>query len=80
MLKDHSTELRDEQLSKPLYYCVGKCEHVTCQETRKRLARNRARRERDQAYRDCGLVKVRGALGGTYWESPNERADTADGK
>ena len=22
----------------------------------------------DQAMKDCGLVKVRGALGGTYWE------------
>lgn len=31
-------------------------------------ARRKARRERDQAMRDCGLVKVRGALGGTYWE------------
>jgi hypothetical protein len=22
----------------------------------------------DDAYRSCGMVKVRGALGGTYWE------------
>ena len=34
----------------------------------KRLRRNKARRERDQAMRDIGMVKVRGALGGTYWE------------
>jgi len=34
----------------------------------KRAARNKARRERDQVMRDCGLVKVRGAMGGTYWE------------
>ena len=34
----------------------------------RRIARNKARRERDQARRDCGLVKVRGNLGGTYWE------------
>lgn len=26
------------------------------------------RKSRDQAMRDLGLVKVRGALGGTYWE------------
>lgn len=26
------------------------------------------RRQREQAMRDLGLVKVRGALGGTYWE------------
>lgn len=34
----------------------------------KRRRANRARRERDQVMRDCGLVKVRGAKGGTYWE------------
>jgi len=27
-----------------------------------------ARKARDSAMRDLGLVKVRGALGGTYWE------------
>ena len=27
-----------------------------------------ARKERDQAMRDLGLTKVKGALGGTYWE------------
>jgi len=27
-----------------------------------------ARRERNQAIKDLGLIKVRGALGGTYWE------------
>jgi hypothetical protein len=26
------------------------------------------RKSREQAYKDCGLVKVKGALGGTYWE------------
>lgn len=30
--------------------------------------RRKLRRMRDQVMRDCGLVKVRGALGGTYWE------------
>lgn len=30
--------------------------------------RNTARKERDAAMRDCGLRKVRGNLGGTYWE------------
>ena len=34
----------------------------------KRLRHNKARRSRDQAMRDIGMVKVRGALGGTYWE------------
>lgn len=27
-----------------------------------------ARKARNEAYRSCGLIKVRGALGGTYWE------------
>ena len=27
-----------------------------------------SRRERDQVHRDLGLTKVRGNLGGTYWE------------
>jgi uncharacterized protein with NRDE domain len=27
-----------------------------------------ARKERESIMRDCGLVKVKGALGGTYWE------------
>lgn len=34
----------------------------------KRSKRNLDRRLREQACRDCGLVKVRGALGGVYWE------------
>jgi hypothetical protein len=33
-----------------------------------RQRRNARRRERDQAMRDLGLRKVRGNLGGTYWE------------
>jgi uncharacterized Zn finger protein (UPF0148 family) len=34
-------------------------------------ARRRAvmiRKAREEALRSCGLVKVRGAMGGTYWE------------
>lgn len=34
----------------------------------KRDERNKRRRERDQSMRDLGLKKVKGALGGTYWE------------
>jgi hypothetical protein len=34
----------------------------------KKDRKNKARRERDQAMRDLGLVRVRGALGGVYWE------------
>lgn len=34
----------------------------------KRAKANARRREREAILRSCGLVKVRGALGGTYWE------------
>jgi len=34
----------------------------------KRDRKNAARRERDQIRRDLGLTRVRGALGGVYWE------------
>lgn len=34
----------------------------------KRLKRNRIARERNQVYKDLGLVKVKGSLGGTYYE------------
>jgi hypothetical protein len=53
----------------------GECQQ--CQDTngdthaKAVAARKRAkarRRERDQVLRDLGLVKVRGAMGGTYWE------------
>ena len=34
-----------------------------------KAAKARAKRKaREDALRSCGLVKVRGALGGTYWE------------
>jgi len=39
--------------------------------TRKAARRARARanrKAREDVLRSCGLVKVRGALGGTYWE------------
>lgn len=34
----------------------------------KMLTAKLRRQARDSAMRDCGLVKVRGAMGGTYWE------------
>lgn len=34
----------------------------------KRIKRNAQRRAHDKLMRDHGLVKVRGALGGTFWE------------
>lgn len=34
----------------------------------RRKRANRMRGDRDQVYRDLGMVKVRGAMGGTYYE------------
>ncbi len=45
------------------------CEDL--EDDKKALARKRRsanKREREAALRSCGLVKVRGALGGVYWE------------
>lgn len=47
---------------------VVDCDDSAVTRSAKRRERNATRRARDQAARDCGLVKVRGALGGTYWE------------
>ena len=41
----------------------GFCDHCAKNERRRT-----ARRTHDDAMRMCGLVKVRGALGGVYWE------------
>lgn len=34
----------------------------------KRLAKNKARRDRNALLRDLGLTRVRGNMGGIYWE------------
>jgi hypothetical protein len=45
---------------------VASCD--ACQSRRKTKRATRRRQDRDEAYRSSGLVKVRGALGGIYWE------------
>ena len=35
---------------------------------KKKAAAKEARAAREEALRSCGLKKVKGALGGTYWE------------
>lgn len=45
----------------------------TCEEAETKRSRRNARRRanaraRREAFRACGMVKVKGALGGTYWE------------
>lgn len=55
------------------YYCkvchkeIGYGGHVRGDLCTKCKAKE-TRRAKEQAYKDCGLVKVKGALGGTYWE------------
>ena len=39
-----------------------------CAKCMNNLKRKLARREKDSVMESCGLVKVRGALGGIYWE------------
>ena len=51
-----------ENLCRPCEDCEGDKAEL------KRRRANAHRRANDQAMRDCGLVKVRGELGGTYWE------------
>ena len=44
---------------------------ASCEETEKKHVRGKRRalkKAREQAMRDMGLVKVRGAMGGIYWE------------
>jgi len=43
------------------------CEGLAKKKLKAAEARER-RRERDQVMRDLGLTKVRGAMGGVYWE------------
>lgn len=47
-------------------YCP-ECEHGKRSEAKKARARKN-RKARESVLRDLGMVKVHGALGGTYWE------------
>ena len=58
----HTTSCCNDCGAHPAGTCTG------CDTRRRNGRRAAARRERDGIMRDCGLVKVRGALGGAYWE------------
>jgi predicted nucleic acid-binding Zn-ribbon protein len=52
-------------------YDKGRSKSNLCPSCRQRESRIRAaqnRKAKESVMRDCGLVKVRGALGGVYWE------------
>lgn len=55
-----------EQLKQMLAY--AEFDRKDAADRARRLKNRIARRERNEARRACGLVKVKGALGGTYWE------------
>jgi uncharacterized Zn finger protein (UPF0148 family) len=44
------------------------CDEVATSKELAKRRRNADRRAREDALRSCRLVKVRGAMGGTYWE------------
>lgn len=44
----------------------GSCKQCKAYKRRKRARENR--KAKDEAMKSLGLTKVRGALGGTYWE------------
>lgn len=46
----------------------GKCEKCDNGKVKDAANRKSQRKMRDSAMRSLGLVKVKGALGGTYWE------------
>jgi hypothetical protein len=39
-----------------------------CEDGKRKKKATLSRKQRDSIMEGCGLVKVRGALGGTYWE------------
>ena len=41
---------------------------LECKERSRTRKHEMNRKAREEAYKSCGLVKVYGALGGTYWE------------
>lgn len=60
-----------EKCGDEIYTRDGDNRCPSCDEARSKAKRESARlrrRERDNAMRSLGLVKVRGAMGGTYWE------------
>jgi hypothetical protein len=61
--------MSDFKPSKNCMLCKLHREHTKEQhEALIRRERNAARRARHQAFTDCGLKRVKGALGGTYYE------------
>lgn len=64
----HQVLMRAYWHSKDISVAPGESSVARLFAERSKVRAKRARKAKDEAYRSCGLVKVRGALGGTYWE------------
>jgi hypothetical protein len=73
MTKAHVTSLANKYLSAlvdfgPNNMATQRAEIAWHEADAKYKSQRLQRASRDKAMRDCGLTKVRGALGGVYWE------------
>lgn len=71
LIIEKETKMKCRQCNKDFERPGATCGASECQEKEASAKRKRARlnhKELEQAMKDLGLVKVRGALGGTYWE------------
>jgi hypothetical protein len=73
--QDYVSSVGIKEAKQSTHYLIGKtCECDACfccrvwETVNAKQAQAQARKARNQAYADLGLVKVRGALGGTYWD------------
>lgn len=68
LLKNKQTGERAIRINKTGETISEKDNPDTYTELRKRALNNLKTRQRNEVLKDLGLVKVRGNLGGTYWE------------
>ena len=66
LVRNRREAVESGQLGSALAY-AHEMELVTAQ-YRTQARKNRARRERDDVMRSCGLTRVKGNQGGIYWE------------
>jgi hypothetical protein len=68
---EHIRNATGKSLPTTADYASHRAENPDCPMCKARAKTRKAnanRKGRDEAYRSCGMTKVRGALGGTYWE------------
>ena len=68
MMTKQQIQRQANTTARACWYATGDGGGWWIQPDQKAIKRNARRRANDQAMRDIGMVKVRGALGGTYWE------------